>query len=155
MSATLLAIDDLIHRASLALDDKNWNDWLDCFADDGQYFAHPADDYRAGRPLALMMDDCKARIQDRISYIRDVWVYEDYQTRHFTQRMRVQESADRQVDVLSNFTVYFSSEQGDADILCVGQYQDRIDIGETVAKFRRRRAIIDNFLLPRYLVFPV
>lgn len=149
------AVDALHNQASLALDARDWNSWLDCFADEGQYFAYPADDYRAGRPLALMMDDSKARIQDRISYIRDVWVYETYQTRHFTQRLRVREQTAGQVEVLSNFTVQFSSEKGNAGLLALGQYEDLLRLQGDTARFLRRKAIIDNFLLPRYLVYPV
>jgi len=149
------AIDALQNRYILALDNKDWDGWLQAFAADGQYYAVAADDAAAGRPLALMMDDSYARLQDRIAYITRVWTYEDYQTRHFVQRVAVTARGDGEYDVLSNFSVFFTSEAGESNILAVGKYEDHVAVGAAGARFKKKRAVIDTFLLPRYLVYPI
>lgn len=149
------AVDELQNRYILALDNKDWNGWLQAFTADGQYFAVAADDAQAGRPLALMMDDSYERLQDRIAYITRVWTYEDYQTRHFVQRIAIKSLGDNEYDVLSNFSVFYTSESGESNILAVGKYEDHVLLGPDGARFKKKRAVIDTFLLPRYLVYPI
>ncbi len=149
------AIDALQNRCILALDNKDWDAWLQSFTPDGQYFAIAADDAQAGRPLALMMDDCYERLQDRITYITRVWTYEEYQTRHFVQRLNAVRTGDNQYDVVSNFSVFFTSEAGESNLLAVGKYEDQVVIAADGARFKKKRAVFDTFLLPRYLVYPI
>jgi len=149
------AIDALQNRYILALDNKDWDGWLASFTTDGQYFAVAADDAQAGRPLALMMDDSYARLQDRIAYITRVWTYEDYQTRHFVQRVAARPLGVNEYEVVSNFSVFFTSEAGESNILAVGKYEDHVVVAGDGARFKKKRAVIDTFLLPRYLVYPI
>ncbi len=155
MDAHHAAIDALQNRYILALDDKDWQAWLSAFTSDGQYFAVAADDAQAGRPLALMMDDCYERLQDRVSYITRVWTYEEYQMRHFVQRVKTSRTGDNDYEVLSHFSVFFTSEAGESRILAVGKYEDHVVLAAGGARFKRKRAVIDTFLLPRYLVYPL
>lgn len=155
MDAPYAVIDELQNRYILALDNKDWDEWLKAFTADGQYFAVAADDAQAGRPLALMMDDCYARLQDRVTYITRIWTYEDYQTRHFVQRVKTTRVNDNEYDVLSHFSVFFTSEAGESNILAVGKYEDRVLIAADGPRFKKKRAVIDTFLLPRYLVYPL
>jgi anthranilate 1,2-dioxygenase small subunit len=155
MNEDYAAIDALQNEYVLALDDRNWDGWLNSFTADGQYFAVAADDAAAGRPLALMMDDCPERLQDRVSYITRVWTYEEYQTRHFVQRLKTTRAGDNEYDVVSNFSIFFTSEAGESSILAVGKYEDRVLVAAEGARFRKKRAVIDSFLLPRYLVYPL
>jgi 3-phenylpropionate/cinnamic acid dioxygenase small subunit len=155
MNEDYAAIEALQNHYILALDEKNWDGWLQSFAPDGQYFAVAADDAAAGRPLALMMDDCYERLQDRVSYITRVWTYEEYQTRHFAQRLKTTPAGDNEYDVVSNFSIFFTSEAGETNILVTGKYEDRIVVSADGARFKKKRAVIDSFLLPRYLVYPL
>lgn len=148
-------IDALQNRYILALDSKDWDGWLQTFTLDGQYLAVAADDAQAGRPLALMMDDSYERLQDRISYITRVWTYEDYQTRHFVQRIGIKPLGENEYDVLSNFSVFYTNETGESNILAVGRYEDHVLLDADGARFKKKRAVIDTFLLPRYLVYPI
>jgi anthranilate 1,2-dioxygenase small subunit len=155
MNEDYAAIDALQNEYVLALDEKNWDGWLNAFTADGQYLAVAADDAAAGRPLALMMDDCYERLQDRVSYITRVWTYEEYQTRHFVQRLKTTPAGGNEYDVISNFSIFFTSEAGESNILAVGKYEDRVLVAPEGARFRKKRAVIDSFLLPRYLVYPL
>jgi 3-phenylpropionate/cinnamic acid dioxygenase small subunit len=155
MNEAYLAIEALQNDFIVALDNKDWDGWLKTFSPDGQYFAVASDDAAAGRPLALMMDDCYERLQDRVTYITRIWTYEDYQTRHFVQRVKTTQAGDNEYDVISHFSVYFTSEAGETNILAVGKYEDRVVISGDGARFKKKRAVIDTFLLPRYLVYPL
>lgn len=147
-------VDTLQAQYISALDSKDWRAWLNCFSPQGRYFLKAADDVQGGRPLSLMHDDCFARLQDRITYITKVWAYEPYQTRHFFQRMQYQPFEDC-VQARFHFTVYQSDVNGQANLLAVGVYEDEIVLTDEGVKFSEKKAIIDNWLLPRYLVYPL
>ena len=87
----------LERRYADAVDSRCMDAWLDCFTEDGSYYVLGADNEADGLPLCLMMDDCRERLEDRATFVEKVWPgsFEDYQTRHFLQplRLEVDESA--------------------------------------------------------------
>ena len=156
-NGSLLArIDDLQCRYVRALDTKNLNAWLELFDPDGQYFVIPSENEASGLPMGLMMDDCHERLVDRVSYVMRVWTFDDYQMRHFVQRLQVEPAEDDLHRVDSNFTVFCTTADGRTSILAAGRYEDHVRIhGEERAAFRKKRVILDNFVLPMNIVYPL
>ena len=148
-------IDDLQIRYIRALDRKDLQAWLALFAKDGQYFVIPSDNEASGLPIALMMDDCYERLVDRVSYVTKVWSFDDYQMRHFVQRTHVEPAGDGGFAVESNFNVFYTNQLGQPAILAIGRYEDVVAIDGDTASFRKKRVIIDNFLLPMNIVYPL
>jgi anthranilate 1,2-dioxygenase small subunit len=148
-------IDDLQVRYVRALDQKDLQGWLALFAKDGQYVVIPADNEASGLPMALMMDDCHERLVDRVTYVTKVWSFDDYQMRHFVQRTHAAPSGDGSFAVESNFNVFYTNQLGQAAILAIGRYEDVIAIDGGTASFRKKRVVIDNFLLPMNIVYPL
>lgn len=139
-----------------ALDNRNMQGWLDSFDNPGSYICIAAENVEHDLPLALMMDDCYERLQDRVTYVTQVWAgtFEDYQTRHFVQRISAEQTADDLCKVVSNFTVIYTAGQGASDILVAGRYEDEIVLGAE-PKFRSKKAVMDTNVAPRYIVYPV
>jgi 3-phenylpropionate/cinnamic acid dioxygenase small subunit len=104
-----------------------------------------------------MMDDCGARLQDRVTFIREIWAgtFEAYSTRHFVQRLSCAESGADMYSVKSNFMVVYTSRQGHSEILAAGLYEDEVDRASGEFTFKSKRAILDTVTTPRYLVYPV
>ena len=148
-------IDDLQLRYIRALDQKDLQAWLGLFARDGSYIVIPSDNEASGLPLALMMDDCHERLVDRVTYVTKVWSFDEYQMRHFVQRTYVEPAGDSAYAVESNFSVFYTNQLGQAAILAIGRYEDVVAIEGTTAAFRKKRVIIDNFLLPMNVVYPL
>jgi 3-phenylpropionate/cinnamic acid dioxygenase small subunit len=149
-------IDDLQLRYALALDRRNMQAWLDCFTDDGSYVCIARENDDENLPLALMMDDCRDRLVDRVNYVEQVWAgtFEDYTTRHFVQRM--ESVADNGIyRVSSNVMVSYTSAKGFSELLVAGAYEDEIAITGDTAKFKSKRAVIDTLVTPRYIVYPI
>jgi anthranilate 1,2-dioxygenase small subunit len=158
LEAALLAeVDALQMRYLAALDRHDLEAWLECFAEEASYTCITRENDEAGLPVALMLDDCRARLKDRVKFVNEVWsgTFEDYTTRHFVQRFDCTPSGRGSVSVLSNFMVSYTNRRGASDILCTGIYQDKIDLGNGVARFRQKRAVLDTVTTPRYLVYPV
>ncbi len=153
---------DALHTAYLAaLDQGDMAAWAASFAiEEAKYFCISAENDRRGLPLALMYDDCRGRIDDRVSFVTKVWAgtYQPYRTRHFIQRLSCESAGNNQYRVTSGFMIMMTPEGGATTILTSGEYRDLIELqgeGDKIrAVFRERRAVYDADVLPRYIVFP-
>ena len=156
-AVTLARIDALQSRYARALDARNMTGWADCFGERGSYICIARENVEQDLPVAIMMDDSLARIRDRVTYIGKVWAgtFEDYQTRHFVQRIDCRKPANGSVAVESNFMVAYTTARGRSEILVAGTYEDEIELAGDGAKFRAKKAILDTVTTPRYLVYPV
>ncbi len=156
-AATLARIDALQQRYARVLDARDMAGWAGCFGENASYICIPRENVEQDLPVALMMDDSLARIHDRVTYIAKVWVgtFEDYQTRHFVQRIDCARRGPGLVAVESNFMVAYTSARGRSEILVAGTYEDAIELGPGDATFRAKKAVLDTVTTPRYLVYPV
>jgi 3-phenylpropionate/cinnamic acid dioxygenase small subunit len=156
----LSKIDELQVRYIAALDSKRMNDWLATFTTDADtsYICTTAESVEADLPLALMLDDCHARLEDRVSFITKIWAgtYSDYRTRHFIQRTACRATDDGLFEVETNFSVsYTPSDTGRAETFATGVYLDRVMVGADGASFRSKKVITDNAAVERYVVYPL
>jgi anthranilate 1,2-dioxygenase small subunit len=155
--AVLAQVDALQMKYFAALDRHDLNGWLACFADEASYTCITRENCEAGLPVALMLDDCRARLMDRVKFVNEVWsgTFEDYTTRHFVQRFECAPAEGGRLNVLTNFMVSYTNRLGGSDILVTGVYEDAVDLGSNGARFKAKRAILDTVTTPRYLVYPV
>jgi 3-phenylpropionate/cinnamic acid dioxygenase small subunit len=155
-AATLARVDALQMKYLAALDRHDLKGWLDTFAAEAGYVCITRENDDAGLPVALMLDDTRARLKDRVKFIDEVWsgTFEDYATRHFVQRLECKQGAAGRVTVLTNFMVSYTNRRGGSDILVTGVYEDEIELGAET-RFISKRAILDTVTTPRYLVYPV
>jgi 3-phenylpropionate/cinnamic acid dioxygenase small subunit len=155
--AILAALDALQMKYLGALDQRDFDAWLDCFADEAAYICISRENHEASLPVAIMMDDTRARLRDRVRFIKQVWsgTYEDYATRHFVQRIDSKALDKSYVSITTNFMVSYTNRRGGSDILVTGVYDDTVDVNGGTPKFVSKRAILDTVITPRYLVYPV
>lgn len=156
--AELLARVDALQAAyARALDRRDMQGWLDCFEDEASYVCTARENEEQGLPLALMMDDCRARLVDRVKFVSEVWAgtFEDYATRHLVQRLACRRAPSGLYEVESNFVVTYTSARGRSEVLTAGVYEDRVALSASGARFAAKKAILDTVATPRYLVYPV
>lgn len=153
----LQQIDALQMSYIAALDSKDMHGWLDTFASDGSYVCIANENEESGLPLALMMDDCHERLEDRVTYVTKVWAgtFEDYQTRHFVQRVSCTPKGGDLYETVSNFTVFYTDSAGNTGTLVCGRYVDEVVVNGSGAKLKSRRAVMDTNVAPRYIVYPI
>jgi len=151
----LLQLDALQVRYTEALDSRNMQAWAQCFSSEGSYICISRESEEQNLPLALMMDDNRNRIEDRVNFITQVWAgtFEDYTMRHIVQRLSVAQMADAVYEVKSNFIIAYTTMRGQVDILTSGVYHDEISLLPTIA-FKSKRAVIDSVTPSRYIVYP-
>lgn len=155
---SIARVDDLQRRYAAALDRRDLAAWLDCFSQDSAsaYFCTAAENVDNGLQIALMYDDCRARLEDRVTFITKVWAgtFQPYRTRHFVQRIGTPTRSGGQLHVVSNFSIAITPEGGSSSLLAVGQYEDDIVLDRGEPRFLRKRAVYDTTVLPRYIVYP-
>lgn len=153
-------IDALQLRYISALDSKKMQDWLATFSSqpDASYICTTAESVEANLPLALILDDCHARLEDRVTFVTQVWAgtYTDYRTRHFVQRTLVREAGDGVYDVESNYLILYTvTDTNRSEVFSNGVYLDRIRMTPAGAEFVSKKVIADSSVVQRYVVFPM
>lgn len=155
----LARIEELQNRYIRALDDRDMRGWLDTFSLDSQasYICTNRESVDGNLPVAMMLDDSRARLEDRVTFIKDVWdgSFQDYRMRHFVQRVEHAEQGQFW-RTRSNFRVVCTPMGRNQRVeSVVGVYEDLVDCSDKIAVFVRRTAIVDDSVFPRYLVYPI
>lgn len=156
-----LALNALLLADADALDSKDMKRWLDNYSqdDDASYICRSAENTEHGLELGFMYDDCRARLEDRVTFVNDIWAgtFQDYRTRHFVQHLSHRRENSATISMRSNFSVFMTPEDsGVTQVLAAGQYLDVVQQSKTgELKFLSRRAELDTAVLPRYLVYPI
>jgi len=155
---TLVLLDDLQNRYISALDSKDMPGWAALFADheDATYICRSAENESMGMPIALMLDDCKARIKDRVTFVTQVWkgTFQDYRTRHFTHRLSCEKETDTTFRLRSNFSIEYTFDPQASQTLATGVYEDVVTMEGGEPRFLSKKAIYDTTVLPQYIVYP-
>ncbi|QGN54039.1 aromatic-ring-hydroxylating dioxygenase subunit beta [Novosphingobium sp. Gsoil 351] len=155
------ALHALLLADAGALDGKDLASWLGNYAEeeDASYICRSAENTENGLALGFMYDDCRARLEDRVTFINDIWAgtFQDYRTRHFVQWVRYERVNGNTLTMRSNFSVFMTPEDsGVTQILAAGQYIDTVRVGTNGGlKLLSRCAELDTSVLPRYLVYPI
>jgi len=150
---------DLQARYVATLDDRRIADWPNFFTDDSSYSVVPRSNRDAGRPLAILLDDSKGRIRDRVTFVQEIWTgnFTDYIPRHLYTVLSVEPSQDSPAELTmrSNLAVYFTEPDGRTILFAAGQYEDLVLVEGETARFRQKTVVLDTDLLPRYFVYPL
>jgi len=154
----LTRLDDLQNRYIVALDGKDIRAWTATFSEraDASYICRSAENESMGLPIALMMDDCRARILDRVTFITQIWkgTFQDYRTRHFSQRVSCEQESENSFRVRSNFSIEYTLDPNAPKTLATGVYEDVVVLEGEQARFLSKRAVYDTTVLPQYIVYP-
>jgi len=156
--AVLSQVDELQNRYIVALDNKDMTGWYNTFAEreDASYTCISAENEAMGWPIALMLDDCRARLHDRITFVTQIWkgTFQDYRTRHFVHRLSCEPGEGNTFRVRSNFTIDYTFDPQPTAVLAAGVYEDIIELNGDDARFVSKRAVYDTTVLPQYIVYP-
>lgn len=145
-------IDDYV----FILDRLQLEEWVTLFAEMSGYYVISRENFEQGLPIHVIFDDSLDRIQDRVTYIREVWKdhYNPYQSRHILSNIKV-DSVDENYQVQANFAYYSSTTQDGTRLVCVGEYDIEVIFEKAIPKFKKIRVILDTNVLPEAVVYPL
>jgi 3-phenylpropionate/cinnamic acid dioxygenase small subunit len=141
-----------------ALDRRDMTGWLGMFSEspNASYICISEENDAADLPISLMLDDCRARIEDRILFVTKIWqgTFQEYSTRHFVQLLDIECLADGSYSMISNFTINYTMPPQGTAVLSAGVYRDIIVRENGRLRFLHKRAVYDTNVLPAYIVYP-
>ncbi len=154
-----LPVRDAIARLNCAYGHIIANDelerWPALFTEDAGYQILTRTDFDAGRPLGVWYCDNRAMLEDRVSSIREVNVYEPQAYRHVigaTEILGFDHGAWR---TQTGYFVVRTMHDGEMTLFSAGRYLDDVVVEGNAAHFRKRLVITDSARYDTLLVIPL
>lgn len=159
------AMDLLVRYIRIVDDPRRIEEWPDLFGEDAEYLVITRENHERGLPIAVIRDDSKDRIADRVTIIRQFWGaggraedrhYNDAWPRHVVGPVWVEFGEAGEALVGANFAVYQTVQVDVAPrLLAVGEYRDLVEFSGSTPKFKAKKVILDTSVLQDVFVYPL
>ena len=128
-----------------AIDTEQFEEWPKLFHDPCLYKVTTADNVAKGMESGLIYADTRGMLEDRISSLRRVNIYERQRYRHIVGLPVVLGEIDGAADVETPFLIVRIMREGNMDLFATGCYRDRIKPDATGAlRFAERIVVCDG-----------
>ena len=142
---------DYVH----CLDADELERWPDFFTDDCFYRITSAENYEAGMPLGLIHATSPNMLKDRVSALREANIYEPQGYRHLVSSMKIVEELGETLDIVANFLVVRTMQEGDMTLFAAGRYVDQVKHANGTWKFARKTVVLDSRQIDTLLAIPL
>ena len=146
---------DYVH----CLDADELERWPDFFTEDCFYRITSAENYDAGLPLGLIYATSRNMLKDRVSALREANVYEPQRYRHLVSSIRIVDDdaveGPEHVDLVANFPVVRTMQDGEMTIFSAGRYLDRVRRDSGFWKFASKTVVLDSRQVDTLLAIPI
>ncbi|HEY3910061.1 MAG TPA: aromatic-ring-hydroxylating dioxygenase subunit beta [Stellaceae bacterium] len=142
---------DYVH----CLDGDELERWPDFFAEDCFYRVTSAENYEAGLPLGLIYATSRNMLKDRVSALREANIYEPQRYRHLVSSIKIVGDAGEGLDLVANFLVVRTMQDGDMTIFAAGRYIDRVVCDAGNWKFTAKSVVLDSRQIDTLLAIPI
>jgi anthranilate 1,2-dioxygenase small subunit/terephthalate 1,2-dioxygenase oxygenase component beta subunit len=127
------------------IDTEQFEEWPRLFHDPCLYKVTTADNVAKGMESGLIYADTRGMLEDRISSLRKVNIYERQRYRHIVGLPVVLGETDGAADVETPFLIVRIMREGNMDLFATGCYRDRIKPDTTGAlRFAERIVVCDG-----------
>jgi anthranilate 1,2-dioxygenase small subunit len=142
---------DYVH----CLDADELERWPDFFTEDCFYRVTSAENYEAGMPLGLIHATSRNMLKDRVSALREANIYEPQSYRHLVSSIKIVEERPVALDLMANFMVVRTMQEGDMTLFAAGRYLDQVTLTENGWKFARKNVVLDSRQIDTLLAIPL
>ncbi len=159
------ALDLLVRYVRVVDDPRRIEEWPGLFADQAEYIVITRENYERGLPIAVIRDDTKDRILDRVTIIREFWGaggraedrhYNDVVPRHVVGPVWVEPAGAGEVRVGANFAIYQTVQVDSTPrLFAVGEYRDAVEVAGPIARFKSKTVILDTPVLQDVFIYPL
>jgi anthranilate 1,2-dioxygenase small subunit len=137
------------------LDDSDFDRWPSFFTDDAKYQITSRENYQRGLPMSAMSCDGIGMIQDRVTALVKVLVYEPRIWRRFVSSLRIDAVEGNLVRARANFLLYESMMDREPQLNMLGEYVDKIVNDKGSFKIKERICVYDNYRILTTMFAPV
>jgi len=174
MKSTGLVLSEQVRQAALDLlgryirvvdDPRRLDEWPGLFTDQAEYIVITRENHERGLLIAVIRDDTKDRILDRVTIIKEFWGaggraedrhYNNVVPRHVVGPVWVEPAGTGEVLVGANFAVYQTVQVDTSPrLLAVGEYRDVVEVVGTIARLKSKTVILDTPVLQDVFVYPL
>jgi len=159
------ALDLLVRYVRVVDDPRRLEEWPGLFAAEAEYLVITRENQERGLPIAIIRDDTRDRILDRLVVIREFWAaggrpedhhYNTGWPRHVVGPSWAEADEDGRVLVGAHFAVWSTAAvDGSPRLLAVGEYRDVVDFSTGEPKLRSKTVILDTPVLQDVFVYPL
>jgi anthranilate 1,2-dioxygenase small subunit len=142
---------DYVH----CLDADELERWPDFFIEDCFYRVTSAENFEAGLPLGLIHATSRNMLRDRVTALREANIYEPQRYRHLVSSIRIVEDRDETLDLVTNFLVVRTMQDGDMLVFAAGRYVDQVMRVSYDWKFARKEVVLDSRQIDTLLAIPI
>ncbi len=149
------AVEALHTRYIRVIDDDRLEEWPGLFTESCVYKIVTRENVDLGLPLPVM--ECRSRgmLQDRVTGLRRINVYEPQRYLHQISGLEIDPAEDGKVKCRSNYLVVRTLGDGSMTLYSAGIYLDTIVVDGDGAKFHERVVIQDSRRVETLLVIPL
>jgi anthranilate 1,2-dioxygenase small subunit len=153
--ARRLELEQLYSDYVHCLDADELERWPDFFTEDCFYRITSAENYEAGLPLGLIYATSCNMLRDRVSALREANIYEPQRYRHLVSSIRIIGEASGVLDLVANFLVVRTMQDGEMTIFGAGHYVDQVRRDGQSWKFARKTVVLDSRQIDTLLAIPI
>lgn len=150
-----LGIQELIAAYADCVDDDRLEEWPDFFVDDCRYLVTDRESHEAGLRHGVIYCASRGMLQDRVTTLRRVLVFEGHRYRHLVGPTRILSLDGKTAETRSNFFVARIMHTGETSLFATGRYLDRIDVRSPPYRFIERLVVLDSQKIDTLLVIPL
>lgn len=154
-AAANAAIARLMTQYAHAIDNDELERWPRFFTADGFYQIVPRSAYDQGHPVGIWYCDNRDMLEDRVSSIREVNVYEPQVYRHVIGPTEILAVAAGVYRTQTSFIVVRTMHDGEMCVFSAGRYVDEIVIENQHALLKKRIVVTDSSRYDTMVVIPL
>jgi anthranilate 1,2-dioxygenase small subunit len=106
-------------------------------------------------PLGLIHATSRNMLKDRVSALREANIYEPQRYRHLVSSIKVMAERGDMLDLVANFLVVRTMQEGDMTLFAAGRYIDQVRLTDGAWKFARKDVILDSRQIDTLLAIPI
>ena len=150
-----LAVQALLAEYGGLLDLGRYDQWLGLFATECRYSVVPRENHEAGLPVALILCDSRAMLEDRIEALRQANKYNIHIDRHIIGLPRIVAGQGGRTDIEAPFAVYQTDQEGETRLFATGLYRDRLETAGGALRIAEKLVLLDTAAIPTLLATPL
>src|SRR5437868_15235196 len=150
-----LELEELYTDYVHCLDADEIERWPDFFTEDCFYRITSAENFEAGMPLGLIHATSRNMLKDRVSALREANIYEPQRYRHLVSSIKIVEERGETLDLIANFLVVRSMQEGDMTLFAAGRYLDHVKRDNGSWRFTRKNVVLGSRQIDTLLAIPI
>ena len=149
------AIARLMMEYVHAIDNNELERWPRFFTEKCLYQIISRADHELGRPIGAWFCDSRGMLEDRVSSIREVNVFEPHVYRHVIGPTEVLDAGNGAYATQTSYIVVRTMHDGEMTLFSAGRYVDEITVEDGTARLRKRVVVTDSWRYDTLIAIPI